>query len=359
MCNQRKIVAFTVVLFLSIATFLALEGLLSVLAAWRTSGEDQNVKAEASLKDRAYCVYDPLLGWDLRANSHLEDFYGPSKGFFTNSKRFRNREEFSTKVPEGKIRIVCSGDSFTMGHGVTNESAWCNSLPQLDPRLEAINLGVGGYGLDQAFLRYRQDTLGLEHQIHICAFILDDIMRATTDNFFGFGKPYFKVINGELQLKNVPVPENNFHWPVLELRLRLFVEELSIAKSIRHWLKQKLEHHIRVLNENEAIEMVSKLFESVSMLSNERRAELILVILPIASDYDDKSADQFRKTLFDIALKKQITCLDLTRVLKSRLVRSEWNDLFIDRTGHFSEKGNQVVAQLIYSALVQLKFIPS
>lgn len=53
---------------------------------------------------------------------------------------------------ESRLRIVALGDSFTFGYGVEEEQAWPRRLEALlnagegAPRVEVVNLGVGGYG---------------------------------------------------------------------------------------------------------------------------------------------------------------------------------------------------------------------
>jgi hypothetical protein len=57
----------------------------------------------------------------------------------------------------GAHRILVFGDSFTYGTEVAANDSWPAQLARLRPDLEVVNLGVPGYGLDQAFLRWRRD----------------------------------------------------------------------------------------------------------------------------------------------------------------------------------------------------------
>ena len=51
-------------------------------------------------------------------------------------------------MPPGKTRIICSGDSFTLGFGVDNEHTWPQQLAARNANLETVNMGQGGYGAD-------------------------------------------------------------------------------------------------------------------------------------------------------------------------------------------------------------------
>ena len=65
---------------------------------------------------------------------------------------------------------ISSGDSFTLGYGVNNEETWPTAFSKLDERFETINMGQGGYGVDQSYLWYKRDGLEFDHQIHLFAF---------------------------------------------------------------------------------------------------------------------------------------------------------------------------------------------
>ncbi len=347
---------FVWILF-NMAVLLALEGFFSVTEAWRTAAADKNVRLPASFKERTYCRYDSQLGWVPRAHVRLDNLYGPGKDLVTNSRGFRNREEFAPQVPEGKIRIVCSGDSFTLGDGVANDKAWCNSLPQLSPKLEAVNLGVGGYGLDQAYLRYRETAPALDHQIHLFAFIMEDVLRTAQDRFWGYGKPFFEVAGGELKLRNVPVPQKNYRWPEMERRAALFLEGLQVTRRVRRWFKSGARDGQRYLSEKEIMEVLPKIFEALGRSAAERHVKLAVVLLPTAADYDSPLTESFRKTLRELFAAQNITCLDLIGLLKEHLSRSEWDAVLNGPTGHYTERGNEIVARLVYSALIELGWI--
>ena len=72
--------------------------------------------------------YDPDLGWANIPNASLPNLFGPGVYFRSNTQGFRNEQDFAPGIPPGKFRIICSGDSFTMGSGVSNEQTWCEQL---------------------------------------------------------------------------------------------------------------------------------------------------------------------------------------------------------------------------------------
>src|SRR5262249_22686948 len=140
----------------------------------------------ASNAERVHTQYDPELGWVNVPNVFIPSLYGPGVSLRTNAQGFRNDEPVASSIPPGRVRIVCSGDSFTLGYGVSNAQAWCNRLATIDRRIEAINMGQGGYGADQAYLWYRRDGLKIDQDVQIFAFITDDFARMRRPVFLGY-----------------------------------------------------------------------------------------------------------------------------------------------------------------------------
>lgn len=107
-------------------------------------------------------------------------------------------------APEG-VPIIAVGDSFTFGDEVSDAETWPAQLERQLGR-PVINGGVFGYGLDQITLRSEAllerfpsaDTL-------IVSLIPDDVNRCEYAYRYAW-KPYFEIAQGELVLRNVPVP---------------------------------------------------------------------------------------------------------------------------------------------------------
>lgn len=183
---------------------LVVEGVASYLLFAR------DAMTTVPLAERQHTQYDPDLGWANMPNVNIQDMYGPGISLSTNSQGFRSDHDFDDSVPMGKFRIICSGDSFTLGYGVDNEHTWCQQLIALDTRLETVNMAQGGYGVDQAYLWYKRDGSSVKHDIQILAFITDDFYRMQRKKFLGYSKPVIKIENGTLVVKNTPVPRVSY-----------------------------------------------------------------------------------------------------------------------------------------------------
>jgi hypothetical protein len=159
MNDQRASISLWVrVLFVSAVTafaFLVVEGMTRAFL----SGVEPLVPPEVGR-----C--DSQLGWALRAGEvSVSHRTGLPVEYRINSKGLRDNETTYDK-PEGVFRIVVIGDSNAFGVGVPIEKHFTQLLEGYFRDLEVINLGVGGFGIDQELLflrtegfRYRPDLV--------------------------------------------------------------------------------------------------------------------------------------------------------------------------------------------------------
>ena len=163
--------------------FVVLEGTASLLS-FALSLPD---RIERPIAERLHTRYDAELGWIHIPGWHMADFYGPGSDLSINAQGFRDTADTPLAATPGLIRAICSGDSFTLGYGVGNAETWCAQLEVLEPRLETINMGQGGYGIDQSYLWYARDAAPLEHQLHLFGFIREDFGRIQSSEFLHYG----------------------------------------------------------------------------------------------------------------------------------------------------------------------------
>ncbi len=192
---RLKLVAINLLVLFFI--LILVEGVTSYLSFLR------HYSRLVELAESRHTEYDELLGYVNKRHASVPNMYGPGRSLTTNGQRFRGAEDFALDVPAGRTRLICSGDSFTLGYGVDDADTWCHQLTVIDPRLETVNMGQGGYGVDQAYLWYQRDAETVKHHAQLFAFIGYDITRAITP---GLGyRPFLAVEQDRLVVKNVPV----------------------------------------------------------------------------------------------------------------------------------------------------------
>lgn len=158
-----------------------------------------------------YLRADSELGWTVIPNGRTSDGRYEANA---QAARARAGVVYATEPPPGRRRVVAVGDSFTHGDGVANEQTWAHRLEQLRGDLEVVNLGVPGYGTDQAFLRWRRDAASLHADFAVLGIWPENVCRnLNLVRYFlqpasGFsGKPRFLVGADGIELIGSPVLE--------------------------------------------------------------------------------------------------------------------------------------------------------
>jgi len=340
-------------LALIMVLWLLLEGTASTVLVVQ-----QLAKAKP-IAERAHTTYDAELGWVNLPDIVIPDMYGPGCSLRINGQRFRHDGPVEPAVPAGKIRIICSGDSFTFGYGVDNDHTWCQQLATLDPRLETVNMGQGGYGVDQAYLWYKRDGVRYDHAIQLFAFVTTDFERMLFDSFLGYGKPMLDVHDGTLVVRNVPVPRPPWYrlWLV---RYAPILQKLSAVQAVRALLPSHSAPDGRSREEigNWARQVLAAIIEDLEQINQAKHSVLVLVLLPTRDDYTGSKADFWRDFLHTESARRHIAYIDVIAALR-RLPPQEIEPLFIREgqvgyvaaAGHYSEKGNAYIATQLYESL--------
>ena len=155
--------------------------------------------------------YDKSLGWVLK-EGYARDKWIPSDllrrplqadRFHVGENGFRSNG-FGALDPRSSQPIIAVGDSF-LGALVNDEEAWPARLEQ-ELGIPVLNGGVGGYGIDQIYMRLKSLLTEHKPRLAIFSFINGDLERSELQIYSGTAKPYFSIQDGQLILKNVPVP---------------------------------------------------------------------------------------------------------------------------------------------------------
>ena len=305
------------------------------------------------LAERRHTRYDAELGWVNVPNVDIRDMYGPGVFLTTNGQGFRGSRNVPAAVPPGKRRVICSGDSMTLGYGVDDDHSWCRLLESLDPRLETVNMGQGGYGADQAYLWYKRDAAALRHQILLFAVIADDFRRMKWNTFRGYPKPRLTIQNGLLTVKNVPVPTRSSLRPMLDDARQHLDDLRAVAAAYRltRYLRKATPAPGSATAPGEAtVQVTAKLLEELKQLAAERSSTLVVVYLPTFLRRDLQ--DFWAETLMRQTRAAGILFIDLAERLET-LPNRELRSLYLPDHVHFNAKGNEYVAKLVHEALAK------
>jgi hypothetical protein len=308
-------------------------------------------RSPARLMVRPHTMPDTLLGWVNRAGFTSADEYGKGIGFSTDARGLRASRTMPAPVSGATVRIVCSGDEFTMGYGVDDVHPWCARLEAELPGVETMNLGQAAYGLDQAVLRYERDGVPYGPQLQIVAVTDALLERVLASNYAGVPKPRLAVDGKQLQVRGVPVPPPTDASIRRAARLRL-VDDLRLVQLVR-----RMRGASAAADVARAVDAQWPLIDAiVTSLADGQRArgsELMLVYLPGFAELRPGTLDGHRRSLARTAAAHGLVLVDLTAPF--RAMRPDSQDLaFIadppsgaapGLRGQYSNIGNAWVAR--------------
>ena len=334
--------ALPLVFAATVLLFLAVEGAASVSLALEAAHRDA-VRAERSggILEQRHCEYDRDLGWMHRPNVAIEGLYEPGTRFTTNSQRLRATRDYTREVPADRYRVVCLGDSFTMGYGVDDAETFPAQLEANSDRLEVINMGMGAFGIDQDYLWYLRDGERFETDLLLLLVVLDDFDRMTTNKFSGlFPKPLLDVRDGDLVVDNVPVPrmfsreERAAHGPGPLARV---LRHLSFSRSVAP--------RISARDGGRKRRVTARLLTDLRDVCRERGQEFGVVYLPMDRRIVRMpERASIVRWLRDFAAAEEIPFYDLVprfaEVLPEELTGYFAHD-------HYSPRGNALIARAL------------
>ena len=108
---------------------------------------------------------DEILGYVPKKNRISSNGWWQS-----NNIGARARTDTSPEKSAGTTRLLVFGESFAQGSRVRQEDSWPAILEASQSGLEVVNLAVDGYGMAQAFLRFRVLPQKLDYDIALLMF---------------------------------------------------------------------------------------------------------------------------------------------------------------------------------------------
>ncbi len=334
-------------LFLSFALLmglcLVLEAGASLVLAGRRAGRT------GELAEESHCEYDPTLGWVNRKNVRVPDLYGPGRTLTTNARGFRGREDYTSEAPSGRYRIVCLGDSFTLGYGVDDGESFPALLEALEPALQAVNMGQGGYGIDQSYLWYLRDGLALESALVVLAFIAPDFERMLEDRFQGeYPKPVLRIEEGKLVLPEAPLPRD---WELgrRARRVRRFFGELALVELARGLARGGAGAGEPRGAELPCRQLGELVLASLAETARGRGRGLVLVHLPLRDPGAGNPA-RLLAWLRPWARSHEVLLIDMAPEFAG-LSAAEREGCYLP-DGHLSARGNRLVAERLLGELL-------
>lgn len=319
-----------------------------------------------------YYLFSTSLGWTIKKN-------GSTRLYQANSSGIRSNKEYSFTPPRGTRRVSTFGDSYTHCDDVKNNETWQAILESYDSNREALNFGVPGFGLDQAYLRYLEEGRKYKPHTVLIGFMSKDIFRSvnTYRPFYNartglpLTKPRFVIEDGELSLIPNPMQKLQDYKTLLHSRDALseagihdyyynrryasnifdWSPTVRLAKIATYEIKKKSPSENIVINgqyneKSEAFRVTTKIFDEFYNEVIDNGAMPIILIFPDESDVlrYQQQKEKIYSPLLSFFISRGYKYIDLMYAFDGADVK----DLF---AGHYTPLGNMLVAKHIHNYL--------
>ena len=304
------------------------------------------------------------LGWDKA----IDDF--------GNSRNLPNR----VFVQDTTIQIDLYGDSFTEGGEVENDSLIWSNVISKELKLIVNNKGVGGYGSDQSYLKFKLNPN--PHKIVVLSHLTENIIRNVNQfrhliypsEIFDF-KPRFIVDSDSLKLIKIPTialdKVNDFkknpniyldhEYFKLGKETGIFAKEfpytLTLLKSIAFNWKIRAafgfysgyQPFYEEGHKSQGVAVTKKIIEKFVIESKSKKLIPIATIIPTSRDFEFYEEHGYfpYKSLVD-SLNDSIPLIDFGKEIQLKLDNRKTNyiDIYVAPGRHMNEKGHMLLSEI-------------
>ena len=282
--------AFVYTLMAQFLTLLLLLGIAE--GAFRLFNFDYDLRGR---NERGFfCVFDADLGWAPKKNfSGIHEKDGFAISVHQNKFGLRASKNQLVKNPNAKRRIIVLGDSYVWGYGVGDKDVF-TELDMSGYGAEFINFGVSGYGTDQEYLLYKKMGKDFEvDEVNLVITPYNDFMNNVERKQYGYKKPYFKIVNDQLQLISEHVQpytlksfrswlnENLFAFNYINSLVRNFKQTLESRKKGASAPKQAVLSNGAVIDQDRySINLTIRIVDDLRKLVESQGRKFRVVFIP-------------------------------------------------------------------------------
>ncbi len=299
-----------------------------------------------------------------------------------------------TAFPDCKHARTCVslyGDSFIEGAGVDPEHAWSNVLSKL-LNCRVANFGVSGYGTDQALVRFNFNSSD-QGRLVILGFLSENLMRNVNQlrNLISPAtacllKPRF-IVSEQEKLTLIPIPPlTKEDFTTLKKHPERFLSEefflpggpsgyqrmgfpytWGIIKAFPIMYRNLLLHRPTYFemyqpgHPSHAMEVTLGIMEEFSREARKRGKQPLILIIPTQFDIIQYQRDEkwVYQPLLDLMARKNLEFIDAGPEIVKYLGDNDVKKVYSPKiNNHFNEKGNGLLARIVYDYLKEKNFDP-
>ena len=273
--------------------------------------------------------------------------------FRINSMGIRSDREYSFEKPEGIIRIVGLGDSFTQGYEVEVEETYLYRLEEMlrarGLPVEVINLGVSGYGTAEELIMLREFGLRFDPDVVIVGHYQNDLADNVRSNLYGLDESGELIRVAASYLPAVRIRDKlysfwTYRWLAGHSQLFSLVRE-GMAKLVK---RKMLEGNTGRLGQGEAeqyaAQLEARLLDEMKKLCAQRGIGFLVLDIPSYS---------LEESWLPVSLLEHVASDEIVDVAPR--LRAEGADAYLyRRRGHFhwTPRAHEIAAQLLADRLM-------
>ena len=265
-------------------------------------------------------------------------------------------------------------------------------MEQSHAKLEVLNFGVPGYGLDQAYLRFKKDGLRLNAHIVFIGFMSGDIFRGVNtyrpfsqpSTGLPMAKPRFIFRDDQFVLLENPMTTVSRYQELLDNpeivyarlgehdyfyhtknRVGLFdflssvkFMKLNYYKFSQIWDKRAILKKGIYNVDSEAYVIMINTFDDFVKDVKTHNATPVIVVFPFNNDISKfrNQNNKMYQPLLDYLQRQSYDYIDVMGAFEEFGSNEEVSSLF-GRKGHYSEHGNRIVAKYLLKNLQKRKLL--
>ncbi len=313
-------------------------GLLEMGARWL--GLSDPIQLHSGL------ISDPFVPWKPRPGSTIS---GVSPGgefsyrHAHNSQGFRDVEH-SWRRPEGVLRIVGIGDSFTYGVGVALEKTYLARLEAMlngrgQGEVEIVKLGVSRYWPEAERLMLEHYGLRYEPQLVLVGVLPNDVFDTRT------GPGAIKVSKGFLVTRQAERLGAGVQW----LYTHSYAARAILSRLLRGRQVKTVE------NLEDVWQQIHAEHRKMVQLARRAGAATVFVHIPQKPPWGHGATDMPRR-LRQFCDDEDCLFID---VLPEMRQHPEPDSLYYPQDGHCTEAGYEIVARVIHQGLIAHALVPA
>jgi hypothetical protein len=265
------------------------------------------------------------------------------------SSGIRNHDYLDTKNKKNIIAIF--GDSHVENINIKNDLQFTTLLDNYFESDNYVNYGVGGYSIDQIFIRYLSFQLhDIKHVYYI--FSANDAGSIVKNNLIVFDNDSYKILKPKLRLFEKLIGKLNITYFLIDiyykLRSQIYNKHTTInivnyPKKLAEKLYYKsLEEKNSSLEYSENLVYFNKILKTFKEEVNNNNSKFSIIVLPSKNENIEFNKMVFNKNNYNIINLYEDNIDE---------IKSFDREVIFKNDSHFNEYGNLLIFQLMLKIL--------